>query len=110
MPPRKRLSLLLATVLCAAFAGILTPIHALADPTGVSTLGLGGWQVQSTANAPPSGAHISTPGFSTASWRPVTPDGAGARGTELGALVQNNACPNVFFSTNMKTCFGYMST
>ncbi|MCW2938676.1 MAG: hypothetical protein JWN00_1661 [Actinomycetia bacterium] len=42
MPPHKRLSLLLVTVLCAAFAGILTPIHALADPTGVSTLGLGG--------------------------------------------------------------------
>jgi exo-1,4-beta-D-glucosaminidase len=39
----------------------------------------------------------------------VRPDDAGAVGTEVGALVQNGRCPNVFFSTNMKTCFGYMN-
>ena len=30
-------------------------------------------------------------------------------GTEVGALVQTGHCPNVFFSTNMKDCFGYMT-
>ena len=39
----------------------------------------------------------------------MRPDDAGAVGTELNALVQNHKCPDVFFSTNMRTCFGYMS-
>ena len=52
---------------------------------------------------------ISAPGFATGSWLHVRPDDAGAPGTEVGALVQAGRCPNVFFSTNMKNCFGYMS-
>ena len=39
----------------------------------------------------------------------MRPDDAGAPGTEVGALVQTGHCPNVFFSTNMKQCFGYLS-
>jgi exo-1,4-beta-D-glucosaminidase len=75
----------------------------------VTTVGLGGWQVQSTAQAPQSGGVISKPGFATGSWLHVHPDDAGAVGTEVGALVQTGHCPNVFFSTNMRQCFGYMS-
>jgi exo-1,4-beta-D-glucosaminidase len=75
----------------------------------IVTVGLGGWQVQSSAHAPPSGARISRPRFPTGTWLHVRPDGAGAVGTEVGALVQNGRCPNVFFSTNMKACFGYMN-
>ena len=75
----------------------------------VSTLGLQGWQVASSAQVGDQGSRISRPGFATASWLPVTPDDAGAVGTEVGALVQNGRCPNVFYSTNMKACFGYMS-
>jgi hypothetical protein len=74
-----------------------------------TTLGLGGWQVQSSAKAAQSGRQISQPGFPTASWLHVRPDGDGAVGTEVGALLQNGACPGVFFSTTMKSCFGYMS-
>jgi len=97
-------------VLCAAgLTGTALERPAQAGSVGVSTLGLGGWQVNSSATATQSGSAISTPGFSTAGWLGVTPDDAGAPGTEVAALVQNNACPNVFFSTNMKTCFGYMS-
>jgi exo-1,4-beta-D-glucosaminidase len=73
------------------------------------TLGLAGWQVQSSALAPQPGAQISAPGFPTASWLAVEPDDAGAVGTEIGALLQNGSCPEVFFSENMKSCFGYMS-
>lgn len=83
---------------------------AAAPTAGASTvtLGLGGWQVQSSALAPEPGAQVSEPGFPTASWLPVKPDGAGAVGTEIGALLQSGACPNVFFAEEMRNCFGYM--
>ena len=74
------------------------------------TVGLGGWQVQSSAGATRPGSQVSQVGFPTGSWLDVHPDDAGAVGTEVNALVQNGRCPSVFFSTNMKTCFGYMNT
>jgi hypothetical protein len=88
---------------------LLSVVAAPAASARVETVGLGGWQVQSTAQAPQSGAQVSSPGFATAGWLHVRPDDAGAVGTEVNALVQNGRCPNVFFSTNMKDCFGYMS-
>ncbi|HYZ80562.1 MAG TPA: hypothetical protein VE571_04800 [Solirubrobacteraceae bacterium] len=72
------------------------------------TLGLHGWQVQSSASAHNSGAAVSRPGFAAKGWLKVAPDDGGAPGTEVEALVQNGRCPNVFFSTNIKRCFGYM--
>ena len=63
----------------------------------------------SSATATQSGAQISTPGFNTSSWLSVTNDDAGAPGTEIEALLQNGGCPNVFFSANMKTCYGQMT-
>ncbi|MGZ4249894.1 MAG: glycosyl hydrolase 2 galactose-binding domain-containing protein [Solirubrobacteraceae bacterium] len=90
-------------------AGTIAILAAPAASAAVTTVGLGGWQVQSTAQATQSPAAISTPGFGTASWLHVRPDDAGAPGTEVGALVQTGHCPNVFFSTNMKECFGYLS-
>jgi exo-1,4-beta-D-glucosaminidase len=102
---------------------------ALASPsdTGASdlvNLGAGGWRVASSATATQSGAAISKPGFNARSWLPVTNDNAGAPGTEIEALLQNGVCPgdprlhvnqssdsrqSVFYSTNMKKCFGYMN-
>ncbi len=73
------------------------------------TLGSGGWQVLSSATATQGGAAISAPGFSTTGWLPVTNDDGGAPGTEIEALLQNGACPDVYYSTNMKTCFGSMT-
>ncbi len=90
---------------------VAATIAALGAPSAsarLTTVGLAGWQVQSTAKASQGAARISTPGFATGSWLQVRPDDAGAVGTEVGALVQTGHCPNVFFSTNMKTCFGYM--
>jgi exo-1,4-beta-D-glucosaminidase len=86
---------------------------AAAAPTGssaISDLGTGGWKVLTSATATETGQQISTPGFSTSGWLSVSNDDAGAPGTEVEALLQNGACPNVFFSTNMKTCFGYMKS
>src|SRR2546423_4219647 len=83
-----------------------------AAPTGSSAvvnLGTAGWKVLTSATATQGGAQISTPGFSTAGWLSVVNDGADAPGTEINALLQNGSCPNVFFSTNMKTCFGQMT-
>ncbi len=104
LPAARACPLLLAVIwLCGVF-GAST---ASAETT---TLGLGGWQVQSSALAPQPGDQISEPGFATGSWLAVKPDDAGAVGTEIGALLQNGACPNVFFSEAMKSCFGYMGT
>ena len=81
--------------------------------------------MQSSAVATQTGAQISTPGFSTSTWLPVTNDDAGAPGTEIEALAQNGQCPgdtalqpvnqstsgpnSVFFSNNMQLCYGFMS-
>lgn len=91
----------------------------------LTNLGAGGWTVQSSAVATQSGAQISAPGFSTAGWLPVSNDDAGAPGTEIEALAQNGRCPgatalqpvnlstdspsSVFFGSNMKSCYGFMS-
>ncbi|HEY0808341.1 MAG TPA: beta-mannosidase, partial [Pseudonocardiaceae bacterium] len=77
---------------------------------GRATLGTGGWKVLTSATATQGGAAISTPGFNTGNWLSVQPDDAGAPGTEVEALLQNGACPNVFFADNMKKCFGQMTT
>jgi exo-1,4-beta-D-glucosaminidase len=74
------------------------------------TLGLHGWRVQSSASAGNAGAAVSRPGFAATHWLKVRPDDGGAPGTEVEALVQNGRCHNVFFSTNMKRCFGYMKS
>jgi len=87
-----------------------TAFGASAASAATQIVGLGGWQVQSSAQAPQAGGDISTPGFPTGSWLHVHTDDAGAVGTEVGALVQTDHCPNVFFSENMKSCFGYMDT
>lgn len=79
--------------------------------TAVSDLGAAsGWKVLTSATATQGGAAISTPGFSTSGWLTVADDGAGAPSTEISALLQNGACPNVFFSNNMQKCFGQMTS
>jgi exo-1,4-beta-D-glucosaminidase len=88
------------------FAAAIAPAGASAQLT---TIGLGGWQVQSSAQVTQGASAISRPGFPTGPWLRVRPDDAGAVGTEVGTLVQNGRCPSVFFSTNMRTCFGYMN-
>ncbi|HTJ70114.1 MAG TPA: beta-mannosidase [Actinospica sp.] len=74
-----------------------------------TVLGSGGWQVLSSAKTSASGSSISAPSFNTSSWLPVGNDDGGAPGTEIEALLQNGGCANVYYSTNMKSCFGYES-
>ena len=119
----------------SARAGAATTLSAATirspEAQGTATIGLGGWQVQSSAattqwttnqGATQDGAQISVPGFAASGWLPVRPDNAGAVGTEVEALVQNGVCPDdtalepvnassdstssVFYSDNLTHCFG----
>ncbi|GAA1900872.1 glycoside hydrolase family 2 protein [Lapillicoccus jejuensis] len=83
--------------------------HAPAD-VGTTTVGLGGWQVASTADDHGAGGAVSRVGYPTRGWLPVRPDDAGAPGTEITALLQNGVCPHVFFSDTMRRCFGTQTT
>jgi exo-1,4-beta-D-glucosaminidase len=115
----------------AAGAALAAAAGSLRSPSGtgasnVFDLGGRGWQVQSSAVATQPGAQISAPGFSTSGWLPVANDDAGAPGTEIEALAQNGRCPgdpslqpvnqstdsthSVFYSANMRSCYGYMSS
>ena len=101
----------------AAAVGLAAP--AGTGASDITDLGTGGWEVQSSAVATQTGAQISTPGFNTSTWLPVTSDDAGAPGTEIEALAQNGKCPgdtalqpvnlstsspnSVFFGTNMRS-------
>ena len=93
----------------AGAAGVSLNSPSASGASNLSNLGSGGWKVASSATATQTGAQISTPGFSTSNWLSVTNDDAGAPGTELEALQQNGQCPNIFFSTNMQTCYGQMT-
>jgi exo-1,4-beta-D-glucosaminidase len=108
-----------------ATAGIHPASPASTGASDVSNLGSVGWKVQSSAVATQTGAQISTPGFDTGTWLPVSNDDAGAPGTEIEALAQNGKCPgntalepvnqssggphSVFFSTNIQACYGFMN-
>ena len=83
---------------------------ASSSATGASdlaNLGARGWKVHRAAGVTRSGARISRPGYPARGWLRVSNDGAGAPGTEIEALLQNGRCPDVFFSDNMRRCFGY---
>jgi exo-1,4-beta-D-glucosaminidase len=101
------LTLLAVATLYALATGVFGATAASAE---TQTVGLNGWQVQSSSVATQTGQQISTPGFATGAWLHVRPDDAGAVGTEVNALVQTGHCPDVFFSTNIKSCFGYMDS
>src|SRR5579875_3345436 len=95
--------LTLVTSLLVALA-----VSAPAASAKTRILGLGGWQVLSSANISQGGGQVSSPSFDTGGWLHVRPDDAGAVGTEVNALVQTGHCPNVFYDANLKSCFGYM--
>ena len=99
------------------------PVLAGTGASDLTDLGAGGWRVASSATATQPGALISAPSFNAGSWLRVANDSAGAPGTEVEALLQNGRCPgdhglqpvnrssdsphSVFFSDNMRTCYGY---
>jgi len=55
------------------------------------------WQIQSSSKAPESGAEVSSTGFSTKGWYPVS-----GRATVVAGLLENGKYENVFYSDNLR--------
>src|ERR1700757_2358915 len=55
------------------------------------------WQIQSSAKAQQSGAEVSSAGFSTQGWYPVS-----GRATVMAGLLENDTYQDVFYSDNLR--------
>jgi exo-1,4-beta-D-glucosaminidase len=55
------------------------------------------WQIQTTAKAQQSGTEVSSAGYSTHEWYPVS-----GRATVMAGLLENGAYKNVFYSDNLR--------
>ncbi len=55
------------------------------------------WQIQSSAKAQQSGAEVSSAGYSTRDWYPVS-----GRATVMAGLLENGTYKNVFYSDNLR--------
>jgi exo-1,4-beta-D-glucosaminidase len=62
-----------------------------------TTTAIAHWQIQSSAKAQQSGAEISSPGFSTQGWYPVS-----GRATVMAGLAENGKYENVFYGDNLR--------
>jgi exo-1,4-beta-D-glucosaminidase len=62
-----------------------------------STMPIAHWEIQSTAKAQESGAKVSSAGFSTHGWYPVS-----GRATVMAGLLENGKYENVFYGDNMR--------
>jgi Exo-beta-D-glucosaminidase Ig-fold domain len=65
-------------IVIVAFTLSAATVFPSAAGAAVTTVGRGGWQVQSSKQATQGGAVISGPGFTPGSWLQVRPDNAGA--------------------------------
>ena len=90
----------------AALASLTGASLACADsafsPTQVdggagSTTAIAHWQIQSSAKAQQSGAEVSSAGFSTEGWYPVS-----GRATVMAGLMENGKYQNVFYGDNLR--------
>ena len=90
-------------IMCAmaARAGSLAGAESTFSPTAVgeagSTTALAHWQIQSSAKAQQSGAEISSAGYSTQGWYPVS-----GRATVMAGLLENGTYKNVFYGDNLR--------
>ncbi len=80
----------------------LAPAEGLYSPTRVdgdlgSATTIAHWQIQSSAKAQQSGAEISSAGYSTRDWYPVS-----GRATVMAGLLENDTYKNVFYSDNLR--------
>ena len=78
---------------CAESAFAPTQVHGGAG----SATAVAYWQIQSSAKAQESGAEISSAGFSTTGWYPVS-----GRATVMAGLLENGKYPNVFYGDNLR--------
>jgi exo-1,4-beta-D-glucosaminidase len=88
----------LAALAAGSFADAASPFAStrVAGEAG-STTAIAHWQIQSSAKAQQSGAAVSSAGFSTRGWYPVS-----GRATVMAGLLENSRYENVFYSDNLR--------
>ena len=67
------------------------------DGDAGSATAIAHWQIQSSAKAQQSGAEVSSAGFSTDGWYPVS-----GRATVMAGLLENGKYENVFYGDNLR--------
>lgn len=80
----------------------LAPAEGVFSPTQVggdagSVTAIAHWQIQSSAKAQQSGAEVSSAGYSTGEWYPVS-----GRATVMAGLLENGTYKNVFYGDNLR--------
>src|SRR5215472_4531569 len=85
----------LAATSLACAASDFAPTRVDAEAGSVTAIAQ--WQIQSSAKAQQSGAEVSSPGFSTSGWYPVS-----ARATVMSGLLENGTYQNLFYSDNLR--------
>ena len=101
--PAKRVYAMAAAMAMTASAGPLAhaqTTYASAQVAGNagSTTAIDHWQIQDSAKAQQGGAEISSDGFSTRDWYPVS-----ARATVMTGLLESGVYKDVFYSDNLST-------
>jgi exo-1,4-beta-D-glucosaminidase len=86
---------LLARVSLAPAEGVYSPTRVDGDLGSATTIAH--WQIQSSAKAQQSGAEISSAGYSTGEWYPVS-----GRATVMAGLLENGTYKDVFYSDNLR--------
>ena len=86
---------LLAAASLAYAEGAIAPTQVDGNPG--SATAIAHWQIQSSAKAQEGGAEISSAGFSTHGWYPVS-----GRATVMAGLLENGKYENVFYSDNLR--------
>jgi exo-1,4-beta-D-glucosaminidase len=86
---------LLARASLAPAEGVYSPTRVDGDLGSATTITH--WQIQSSAKAQQSGAEISSAGYSTGDWYPVS-----GRATVMAGLLENGTYKNVFYSDNLR--------
>ena len=91
-----------AAVLAAVTAAPLAPAASAFEPARVdgnagSITAIAHWQIQSSAKAQQSGVEISSAGFSTQGWYPVS-----GRATVMAGLLESGTYDNVFYADNLR--------
>jgi exo-1,4-beta-D-glucosaminidase len=86
---------LLASASLAPAAGVYSPTRVDGDLGSATTIAH--WQIQSSAKAQQSGAEVSSAGYSTRDWYPVS-----GRATVMAGLLENGTYKNVFYSDNLR--------
>jgi exo-1,4-beta-D-glucosaminidase len=86
---------MLARASLAPAEGVYSPTRVDGDLGSATTIAH--WQIQSSAKAQLSGAEISSAGYSTGEWYPVS-----GRATVMAGLLENGTYKNVFYSDNLR--------